>query len=707
MELLKLSKTIKLDASVAASPNLCDRFDADDLTQIGNLVHDGYARDKQSRSKWEKRTDAALDMALQIQREKTFPWPGASNVVFPLVTIAALQFSARSYGNIINGTDVVKYRVVGDDPTGDLRKKADRIATHMSWQVLEEDQSWEEQHDRLLINLGIVGCNFVKTYFSSSVGHNVSELVMARDLVLDYYAKSVEAAARKTHVVPLFRNEIYEKIMNGTFCDVRDEGWFNSQPTPSETSANQDNRQGVTAPQPDEDTPFLTLEQHRNLDLDGDGYAEPYIVTIEEGSFAVLRIVARWDDDKDVERNEKGDVLRIKATEYFTKYSFIPAPDGGIYDVGFGVLLGPLNEAVNSGINQLLDSGTMQNSMGGFLGRGTKIRGGVYTMAPWEWKRVDSSGDDLRKNMVPFPERAPSTVMFQLLGLLIQYTDRIAGTVEQMVGENPGQNTPAETSRNTMEQGMQVYAMIFKRVWRSMKEEFKKLHKLNATFLPVKQNFGAGNSEARREDYRGDADMVVPVADPNITSMAQRVGKAMAIAQRAMSVPGYDPKVVEKRVLQAMQIDGIDEVYPGPDKTGPLPNFKVQIEQLKQEGTANKLKYELQRFALELQETKRLNNALIAKHEAEALKLMADAKDDQMNTRLEAVKHMISGFKEYNDAIDDRFNTIQGALGNATGAANGGGAGGMEGGSGNAGVLPAPAGVPGGSQGAVGAGSIQ
>src|SRR5580658_10882967 len=186
MQFLRLTKHIKIDADVASSPNLCDKFSEEDLTNIGQLVWEGYTRDKQSREKWEKRMQAGMDLAMQIQKDKTFPWANCSNVVFPLVTIAALQFSARSYANIIQGTDVVRYRVIGEDPMGQLKDQANRISMHMSYQVLEEDTAWEEQHDRLLINLAIVGCNFIKTYFSPSMGHNVSELVMARDLVLDY-----------------------------------------------------------------------------------------------------------------------------------------------------------------------------------------------------------------------------------------------------------------------------------------------------------------------------------------------------------------------------------------------------------------------------------------------------------------------------------------------------------------------------------------
>jgi chaperonin GroES len=702
---LNLSTKIAITKDVILDPNLAHRFSKEDLDKIGKLVWDGYERDRHSRGKWEKRMEAGMDLAMQIQQDKNFPWPGCSNVIFPLITIAALQFSARSYSNIISGTDVVKCRVVGEDPLGEIKARADRISKHMSWQVLEEDTSWEEQHDRLLINLGIVGTNFVKTYFSPSKGHNVSELVMARDFVLDYYAKSVEGCTRKTHVVPLYRNEIYERVMSKVYTDVLSDTWF-LQPAQTNTNSTQtayksDNRQGMTPPaQSDEDTPFRTLEQHRLLDLDDDGYAEPYIVTIEEKSKTVLRIVARFDSEEAVERTADGKILRIKPTEYFTKYSFIPAADGGIYDIGFGVLLGPLNEAVNSGINQLLDAGTMANSTGGFLGRGAKIRGGTYTMAPWEWKRVDSTGDDLRKSMVPFPSKEPSAVLFQLLSLLIEYTDRIAGTVDQMVGANPGQNTPAETSRNMTEQGMQVYSMIFKRVWRSMKEEFKKLYLLNETFLPSKQKFGSESDWVRREDYKANADLVVPVADPNVTSNSARFMQASAVAARAIGVPGYNVAEVEKNFLRALKVDNVDVLYPGPDKVPPLPNPKAMVENMKLEGKRMQLEHEKQKWVMALMEERRVNNAKIAKLEAEVLKITSDIGIEHAELRLQTLDMAIQAMVSHNEMIDKKLEAMKGD--SDGGNDQRGGVPAVARQPGDAGLPAASAGMAGGGQGAMG-----
>lgn len=658
--MLKLDKQIKLTKAFIESPNIADQFDRDDLRRIGDHAHQGYTRDRASRAQWEKRMEAAMDLAMQISKDKNFPWPNCSNIAFPLVTIATLQFQARAYSSIIQGNDVVKCRVVGSDPDGSKQERANRISRHMSYQVLEEDQAWEEQHDRLLINIPIVGCAFKKSYNAPSKGHNISELVLAKDLVLDYYAKSVEACARKTHIVPLYRNEIYERVMTDVFNDVLGEGWYKSPQAPrADTSTiNSDIRKGMVPPQPDQDTPFVTLEQHCSLDLDGDGYAEPYIVTIEEQSRTVLRIACRFERESDVVKNTHGEIIQIRPTEYFTKYSFIPAPDGGIYDIGFGVLLGPLNESVNSLVNQLVDAGTMSNSAGGFLGRGAKIRGGVYTFAPLEWKRVDSTGDDLRKSIFPLPVREPSAVLFNLLALLVQYTNRVAGTTEVMVGENLGQNTPAETTRTLREEGTKIYNTIFKRIWRGMKEEFKKLYILNAVYLEQKKYFGTGQTFVLREDYLGDPNSVVPVADPNLTSDQARFMQASALKQSAAATPGYDIAEVERRYLRTLKVEEIDQVYPGPDKVPQGKDVKLMIQEMKLQGRQAELQQEMLQFALQLEEDRRLNTAKIAKLEAEAIKLMGDLKGDQADRRINAINAAIGAIKAHNDTLKMRAETV-------------------------------------------------
>lgn len=658
--MLNLEKHIRLDEDTINSPNLTDKFTANDLTAIGNRVWEGYDRDKFSRSKWEKRTQSAMDLAVQVQKEKNFPWPGCSNVAFPLVTIAALQFHSRAYPAIVPGRELVKCRVHGEDPNGQQMQRAYRISSHMSYQLLEEDPAWEEQHDRLLINQPIVGCAFKKTWRNGTKARNVSELVLAQDLVLDYYAKSVEECPRKTHVIPMFRNDLHERIMTGVYRDVREESWYTTNPIPKTDTAQarMDVRTGQMLPNSDETTPYTMLEQHVDLDLDGDGYAEPYIVTIEEVSRCVVRIVARVDSLGQIHRNSRNEIIRIVPTEYFTKYGFIPSPDGGVYDIGFGVLLGPLNESVNSILNQLVDAGTMSNAAGGFLGRGAKIRGGSYTFAPLEWKRVDSTGDDLKKSIFPLPVREPSAVLFQLLSLLIDYTNRISGTTEAQVGENVGQNTPAYNMQTMVEQGQKIYNAIFKRIWRSMKSEFQKLYLLNRTFLPETTVFGSDGLKVLREDYSGDENRITPVADPNITSETQRLQIATAVRQAAYSAPGYNIPLVEQQYLQALRVDGWQALYPGPEKIPPQKNPKVQIEEMKLQAKQMDLKLKEQMFVAEMMEEQKLNQAKILQLEAQAAKMLAEAGGVESGHQIAAFEAAIGALKTHNDMLRGKAETF-------------------------------------------------
>lgn len=639
--------------------NLTSRFSDEDLKAIGEHCYAGYDRDQQSRDKWLQRTHAAMEMAMQVAHEKTFPWPDAANVMFPLVTIASLQFHSRAYPAMFSGPEIVKYRVPGVDTDGSLTAKANLVARYMSHQCLDLDESFEEQHDRLLINVPIVGCAFVKTKRNTARNINTSSLVLARDLVVDYYAKSINDAVRKTHLIPLYRNEVYERCEGGTFKDIREETWYTvpfAPPTLPQDALRQ-KAEGKAQPlEADESTPLLFGEQHTWLDLDGDGYAEPYIVTFELSTKHVVRIVARWERPEDMEFIGSK-VLRINATEYFTKYGLIPAPDGSIYDIGFGVLLGPLNESVNTIVNQLIDAGTMSVAAGGFLARGVKIRGGAITFQPFGWQHVDTTGDDLRKGVFPLPVREPSQVLFALLQLLINYTQRISGSTDTMTGENPGQNTPASNMETMVQQGMQVYAAIFKRMWRAMRDEFRKGFVLNARHMPDSVPFGG--AKVTRAMFLEDPSLLVPAADPNLVSESMKLQQAVAIKQSAQTTPGYDIPAVERNFLRTLRVDGIEVLYPGPDRVPPLKNPKQIVEELKLEAAKMKLESETRQFIAQLMEDHELNEAKIRELEAKAIEHMANAQGVETGHNIALLEAAIGALKAHNDAVTDRILALQ------------------------------------------------
>lgn len=581
---------------ILSSTNVAELLDQDILDEIGRTCSEGYENDLSSREDWEERQDSYMDLAMQSVEEKSFPWPNAANVKYPLLTTAAVQFSSRAYPALVSGTRIVKGRVTGYDPTGEKRDKAIRIGKHMSYQLLEEMEDWEEDMDKLCTSLPIMGCMFKKTYYNSLKGVNVSEIVYPKNLVVNYWAKNLEEAVRKTHVLELSDNDIFERTISGVYLDV------DLQKDALTTDSEINNRIGVEEPASDDpSTPYKILEQHRFYDLDDDGYAEPYVVTFHEGSKKVLRIVARFSEE-DVYYTEKQEIYRIKPTEYFTKFSFIPNPDGSFYDIGFGLLIGPINETINTLINQLLDAGTINNLQAGFLSRGIRIKGGNKPFTPGEWKTVNSTGDDLRKGIVPLPTKEPSQVLFSLLSLMIEGGQKLSSVTDILTGENPGQNQPATTTMAVIEQGLKVFASIYKRMHRSLKKEFKKLYVLNTNYLPPESYFsvldiGEGEEGAEaifNNDYNRDMTDVQPQADPNVASESQRLVKAQALME-LLQLGTVNPAVVTKRILEAQEQSGIEELMQMPPQQ---PNPEFVLEQTKAQDESER---DWQRIEIEAQ----------------------------------------------------------------------------------------------------------
>lgn len=649
-------------------PNIANLLSKDDLETIGVQVVRDFDNDLMSRSSWEKRTEASLKLALQVTENKNFPWANASNVKFPLITIAALQYHARSYPVLIDNDLPVKCRVVGEDKDGLRALRATRVEQHMSYQLLEEDEDWESEMDKVLITQPIIGCAFKKSYFDPIRKHNISENVLAKDLVVNYWTKSLETASRITHVLQMSKNEIYERTARGLWLEGVSEGrnqQYSSVAMGNGLQTLQDKAQGLQPPEPnDSSTPIEILEQHCHIDFDGDGYAEPYIVYVRRDNKKVARIVARYTQ-KDIEINESGVILSIKAEQYFTKYPFIPSPDGGFYDLGFGVLLGPLNESINTIINQLVDAGTMANTAGGFLSRGIKLRGGNYTFNPMEWKHVDTTGDDLRKGIVPLPVREPSQVMFTLLNLLINYGERIGGSVDILSGQNPGQNTPAETTRTMAEQGMKVFNGIFKRTHRSLKQEFRKLYRLNQIFVSENTPYvsdSTGSGMVLASDYEGPVTDVMPTSDPSITSDAQRINQASAIAARVAATPGlYNRYEAEYTFLKAMRVTNIDKLLPdpsGPNAIQPPPNPKVQIEQMKLQAKQASDQLTMKVALLKLMGEAELNQAQIQKLEAEVEEIKIGIVTEGERMRIQEINMQIGLQRERREGVMNAIKTM-------------------------------------------------
>lgn len=646
---MELDVKLNLD-KMLVSPNIAEMLDDRALNTIGSKVVSEFNLDKESRSMWEKRVESAMLLALQVAEAKSFPWSGASNIKFPLVTIAALQFHSRAYPALIPSSDIVKVNVdYNDGMDPEIFESNKRVEKHMSFQLLKEDENWEAEMDKVLITVPIVGCAFKKTYWDFNEDHPISENVLAKDFVVSYWTKNLKDCPRQSHVIYLSTNDVLSRQRRGIWSDIKLAPVHTLQE--DNLTRASDKAQGVEQPNQDPATPYEFIEQHRWEDLDGDGFKEPYIITVHRESKKVVRIVANYFENS-IKRNAKGEIINIKPESYFTKYSFIPSPDGGFYDIGFGILLGPLNESINTIINQLVDAGTMANTAGGFLSRGIKIRGGNYNFAPLEWKHVDSTGEDLSKGIYPLPVREPSNVLYTLLTTLVNYGERIVGSTDIMVGENVGQNTPATTSQMMVDQGMKVFAGIFKRTYRAMNEELKKVYRLNQLYLPKQYKYSTGVVSS--DDYKQNSDMLRPAADPHVVSDQQRIAQAQALVQASASAPGFDQYQVMRRYLEALKVPNIDQVLPdpkGPNAIQPAPDVKIQIEQMKSQERQLSLQVKMKLGIMKLTQEAEINRAKILQLQAEAVKLLEEAGGEKEYQKIAMLNAQIGAAKAHDESI--------------------------------------------------------
>lgn len=567
---------------IMAAENIVPLLPASEVARIGSEAVREFEIDLASCNDFHARYDRAMAMAMQERKDKTFPWPNASNVIYPLLTQAAVQFQARAYPAIVDGQHIVRGRVIGPDPDGAKRDRADRIGAHMSWQYLNDVPGWEEDTDKLLLQLPIVGCVFRKTWHDPIRAQNCSETITAKDLVVNYSTPSFDKAPRFTHVQRYYPHEIEAFVRNGTWEAVHYQGEDGSDPH----------------------SLVEILEQHRLIDMDDDGLPEPYVVTMTRDGH-VARIAPCFDADgmffvssafdgqkslpvmvQEGLLSEDARIVRIERREYFVKYGFIPAPDGAFYDIGFGTLTDNLGSAVNTIINQLIDAGTLSNMQGGFIAGGTKIRGGNMTFKPGEWKRVDgATSGPLRDNIMPLQLPGPSPVLFQLLGMLIEAVKGITSVSDILTGNQESQTAPT-TALALIEEGQKVFTAIYQRVHRALGQDIKIMARLNRDYLDEKTYFNLLDTPAEvgRADYQ-DADLdVLPASDPR--AINDRV--KMAKAQVLMSHNG-DPLVnqleIRKRAFEAAGIDNIKALLAVPDP-GPPP--KVLMAQAEMANTRDK-----------------------------------------------------------------------------------------------------------------------
>lgn len=574
--------------------NFAEKFDDEKLTKISQTCKEGFEQDLNSRSDWETDLDEWIRLAKQVREEKNYPWPQASNIKYPLLSTAAMQFAARSYPSLIpsNGK-LVNTRVIGKDMDGSKLDKADRVSKYMSYQLLQEIPGWEEDMDKLLMMLPIVGTVFKKTWYDKAEDKIQSKLINPKNLVVNYWTKNLEESERVSEIIEMSKRRLKDRQRAKVYLDVD----LGDPQTPDHVD---------NAPVNDETTPYTLIEQHTWLDLKDDEIFVPVIVTFERYSGKVLRVSPRYKID-DVVLNDDETIKYITPTQMYTKFGFIPNPDGSFYDIGFGILLGPLNESVNTIINQLVDAGSLSNLQSGFIGKGLRLKMGDARFQPGEWKPVNATGDDLRKQIVPLPAKEPSNVLFELMGALITSGKELASVAEIFVGKMPGQNTPATTTMASIEQGMKVFTAVYKRIYRALSEEFVKIFELNKAYLDPNHYVTVLDMAVGPDDFDSEICDIVPGADPTAMSQTERLLKAQGLMELLPLIPGMlDPVKVYSRVLEAQEQPNWQELFSQQVQASgqvppPPPDPKLMAIQAKVEADQRKAAVDIQSKQMDME----------------------------------------------------------------------------------------------------------
>lgn len=604
-------KLLKLIDSI----NVAEDLDDDDLQKIATRSAEGLQVDEKSCEEWLQQTKSAIELATQKTKEKSFPWRGAANIKLPTITDAAIKFAARAYSEIIKDDKVVKAKVIGEDPQEIKSQRAERVSDYMSWQLIEKEKEWEVDTDKLLHVLPIVGHMYRKRYYCTAEKRTKSELCMPDKVIVNADVSSLGAARRVTHVISdVPKNEVIGNQRSGIWRDV--------DLRPEEKSDKTDHL--------NDSDDFCFYEQHRYLDLDEDGYEEPYIVTFEKETNEVVRIVANFREDG-VEVNDSGEVTSITPKISFIDYVFIPSLEGKYHGIGFGHILEPLTRVANTLINQITDSGALNNMQAGYLSKEIKVTSGRQRFELGEWKRTQATAEQLSRGIFPLPTREPSGVLFSLLGMILDLTNGLASIQDVLTGEAPGMNVPATTVMALIEQGMKTYNAIYKRIYRSLRREYQQLYRLNYEYLDEEEYFNVLDSTkiVLRDDFQDDDLDIIPVADPNLSTDMQRLARAEAL-RSSIGSPGIDPVAVNRKWLEAMKIpdDEIAEIMPEQDPNGVPPH----IQQMMHDAEKKMADVELKERELSLKEKEIQYKAVESM--SKALKNIADAEAAESGAQL-------------------------------------------------------------------------
>ena len=528
--------------------NLAEDMDERVLGRISNDLINDYKRDKESRSDWEKAYISGLDLLGFKYDNESRPFQGASSVTHPLLAEAVTQFQAQAYKELLPSDGPVRTVVVGDN-TKEKEEQAQRVQEFMNYMLMEVMEEYTPDFDQLLFYLPLSGSAFKKIYYDEVMQRAISKFIPAEDLIVPYYATDLKDCERITHLVKMSENDILKKQRTGFYRDVD----ILPSRQDDEVQEKYDSIEGVN-PSDDKEYQFNVLEMHIDLDLNeyevenaDKNVKVPYIVTIDEGSQEVLSIYRNYDMNDSI----------FKRKEYFVHYKFLPGL--GFYGFGLIHMIGGLSKTATAALRQLLDAGTLSNLPAGFKSRGLRIRDDDQPFQPGEFRDVDAPGGNIKDQFQILRFKEPSSVLFSLLGFVVQAGQRFAAITDNAIG-NDAQNRAVGTTIALLERGSRVMSAIHKRCYYAMRQEFRLLSSVFGTYLPPVYPYAVygGNRLIKIIDFSPDVD-VIPVADPNIFSMAQRVTLAQTQLQIAQSNPQlHNIREAYRRVYEALGTKQVD-----------------------------------------------------------------------------------------------------------------------------------------------------
>jgi hypothetical protein len=545
--------------------NLADILPEDIIEPIGNEMVQNYMDYKSSRKEWESAYTTGLDLLGFKYENRTEPFQGASGATHPVLAEAVTQFQAQAYKELLPSDGPVRTQVIGiKNPA--TEQQAQRVKDYMNYLIMDTMKEYESEFDSMLFHLPLAGSTFKKVYYDVPLGRVVSKFVPADELIVPYTATSLDDAEAVIHTVKISENELRKQQVNGFYSDV--ELGPPGTDTNGELSKKERELEGTKKTGKNEPV-YTLLECHVNLDLEGfedvgadgepTGIKLPYLVTVEEGSRKVLSI----------RRNYAPDDLKKSKIQYFVHFKFLPGL--GFYGFGLIHMIGGLSRTATAALRQLLDAGTLSNLPAGFKQRGVRVRDEASPIQPGEFKDVDAPGGNLRDAFFPLPYKEPSPTLLNLLGVVVSAGQRFAAIADMQVGDG-NQGAAVGTTVALLERGSRVMSAIHKRCYAAMKQEFKLLGKIVSQYLPPEYPYDVvgGQRNIKQTDFDDRVD-VVPVADPNIFSMSQRITLAQTQLQIATSNPQlHNMYQIYRNMYNAIGVKDVDAVLPPPAPTAPM-----------------------------------------------------------------------------------------------------------------------------------------